>query len=115
MPEERAALATSLAREGHDGKACAALLGRGGRGGPGPGNSVAALKALQPVQPDPVTPPVHDTPAQNLVPDTGKSTVMRARWVGQVVSWSSWLPLSACWPLAMLVPMLRPCWLALPL
>ena len=33
MPEERAALATSLAGEGHDGKACAALLGRGGRGG----------------------------------------------------------------------------------
>lgn len=65
---ERRDLATSLAREGFEGKACGALLAEGLA--PENSGTVAALQALHPVQPDPVAPPVHELPpSPELVPD----------------------------------------------
>eukprot|EP00435_Cladocopium_sp_Y103_P050554 s2413_g15.t1 len=57
---QRRDLATSLAREGFEGKACAALLADGLA--PDTPETVAALRALHRVQPDPVAPPVHELP-----------------------------------------------------
>ena len=65
---ERKDLATSLAREGFEGKACAALLADGLA--PETAATVAALRALHPVQPDPVAPPLHELPpSPELMPD----------------------------------------------
>ena len=60
---ERRDLATSLAREGFEGKACDGLA-------PETADTVAALRALHPVQPDPVAPPLHELPpSPDVVPD----------------------------------------------
>ena len=65
---ERRDLATSLAREGFDSKACSALLATGLARETA--ETTAALQNLHPQQPAPDTPPVHELPpAPQLVPD----------------------------------------------
>ena len=66
--EERRDMATNLAREGFDGKACAALLATGLL--PETAETVAALRRLHPQRPPPSMPAMHDLPpAPEIVPE----------------------------------------------
>ncbi|CAE7316738.1 unnamed protein product [Symbiodinium sp. CCMP2592] len=65
---QRQDLATSLAREGFEGKACAALLSTGLA--PEDPETTAAIRALHPVHASPAVPAMHQLPpAPELVPD----------------------------------------------
>lgn len=67
-PEQRRALATSLAREGFDRKACAASVSNGLC--PPTAETVEALRALRPQQPPPPVPALNDLPlAPEVAPD----------------------------------------------
>ena len=67
-PEAKRSLATSLAREGFDRKACAALLSKGLC--PESDTTAQALQALHPRSPPPSAPPLHDLPVgPDIAPD----------------------------------------------
>ena len=67
-PDAKRSLATSLAREGFDRKACAALLSKGLC--PESDTTAQALQALHPRSPPPSAPPLHDLPVgPDIAPD----------------------------------------------